>query len=94
MAAVKPVEQILHEEVIAGQAARQLLENPLLQEAFRSVEEVITSQIKRSGLNETALHSHLAIALQMLDAIQQAIVQYAETGSMAETTLAELENSK
>jgi len=55
---------------------------------------VIVDQIKRSGLLDQALHSHLSIALQMLDAVKQALVQYVETGSAAETLLAEIGESK
>lgn len=89
-----PVEKTIDEQISDGREARELLGNRILREAFQSVEDVIVSQIKRSGLNEVSLHSHLSIALQMLDAVEQAIVQYVETGNAAETLLAEIGETK
>jgi hypothetical protein len=84
----------LAQQILDGQEARQLLENPRLNEAFDAVENLIVDQIKRSGITDQSLHIHLSIALQMLDAVKQAIVQFVETGNAAETLLAELGESQ
>jgi hypothetical protein len=91
---VAPVDKTPAEQVQDAREARELLENRILREAFQTVEDVIVSQIKRSGLTDDSLHSHLSIALQMLDAVEQAIVQYVETGNAAETLLAEIGETK
>jgi hypothetical protein len=46
--------------------------------------------MRRTSLIDTTLHSHLVVALQMLDAVQQALHGYVETGSMADLELANL----
>ncbi len=59
------------QEVIRGDAAKQLLDNPLLKEAFASVEKNIIRAIGDSAMGDEKTHNRLAIALQLLQQIEK-----------------------
>lgn len=72
------------EEVTQGEAAKQLLDNPLLKAAFDEVEKNLVRTIKASPLGDEKTHNRLAIALQLLQQIEKAITIHIETGKMAQ----------
>jgi hypothetical protein len=80
----------LHDEARLGSQAKELLENPLFDEAFQSVEDIILQQQRSIDLGDTAQHSQLVLAYQLLHLVKRALVQFVETGSLAESQLAEL----
>lgn len=77
----------LREEAIKGQEAKQLLENPIFQEAIKAVESGIVNSIRTSALGDESTHHRLAIALQLHAQIVRHIEQVVQTGHMAEMQL-------
>jgi len=71
------------EEIARGEAAKQLLDNPLLKEAFESVRSGIVRAMENSPMGDEKTHNRLAIALQVLAQVKKAISIHIETGTMA-----------
>lgn len=78
-----------HEEVIRGEAAKQLLANPLLKDAFESVQKNIILAIADSAMGDEKTHNRLAIALQLLKQIEKSITIHIETGKLAQIQIDE-----
>jgi len=78
-----------HNEVIRGEAAKQLLDNPLLQEAFIAVEANLVKALTDSPMGDEKTHNRLAIALQLLKQIEKSITLHIETGKMAQIQVEE-----
>ncbi len=51
---------------IRSKDAKQLLNNPLLQDAFANVRESLVQQIEECPLDETVLNNQLMLCLQLL----------------------------
>jgi hypothetical protein len=73
-----------HQEVIRGEAAKLLLDNPLLKEAFEAVQKNIIRAIGDSAMGDEKTHNRLAIALQLLQQIEKSINIHIETGKLAQ----------
>ena len=61
------------EEVVRGEAAKLLMENPLLKDAFEAVEKNIIRAFTESAMGDEKTHNRLAIALQLLRQIEKSI---------------------
>ena len=76
-----------HDEVIRGNDARQLLENPLYKESFKTVRENLVGMLSRSALGDAETHHRIAIAVQVLDQLEKSLLDVVKTGQMAEIQL-------
>ena len=71
-----------HEEMIRGEEAERLLDNPLFIESIDKVRQGIISSMEQSALGDESTHNRLVIALQLLNKIEKNIKEVAETGKM------------
>ena len=71
-----------HEEMIRGEEAERLLNNPLFIESIKKVKDGIVSSMEQSALGDESTHNRLVIALQLLNKIEKNIKEVAETGKM------------
>ena len=71
-----------HEEMIRGEEAERLLDNPLFIESIDKVRNGIISSMEQSALGDESTHNRLVIALQLLNKIEKNIKEVAETGKM------------
>ena len=71
-----------HEEMIRGEEAERLLNNPIFIESFKKVKDGIVSSMEQSALGDESTHNRLVIALQLLNKIERNIKEVAETGKM------------
>lgn len=71
------------EEIAMGEAAKRLLEDPILKAAFDDVHSGIVRAIESSPMGDERTHNRLAIALQVLSQVKKAIHSHVETGTMA-----------
>lgn len=68
-----------------GQAARELLNNPLLREALDAVRADLNSQIATVSLTDIPAHTRLVTAVQVTRAVERHLVGLIELGeAMAE----------
>ncbi len=71
-----------HEEMIRGEEAERLLNNPIFIESIDKVRDGIVSSMEQSALGDESTHNRLVIALQLLNKIEKNIKEVAETGKM------------
>lgn len=76
-------------EVRRGEEARQLLEHPLLVEAFESIEKEVTEQWQNSPARDVEGREKLWLTLKLLHRLKGQLTQVVETGKVAEATLAQ-----
>lgn len=75
------------EEVIRSEKARQLLEEPLLKEAFSILESAFINGIQTSAMKDHDLREKLCQMLICLKSVKQHLLTAIETGKLAEETL-------
>lgn len=66
-----------------GQAARELLENSLLNEAIISIQHDLLRQMEAVKLDDVAAHTRLIIALQVNNAVQRSLWSRIQDGQGA-----------
>ena len=76
-------------QIQQGQRAKQLLDDPLLKEAFEYLSEQYKSEIFNTSYNDHDQRQVLWMAYNMLDKIKGHLVSVMETGKLASS---ELEN--
>jgi len=79
----------LDKQIQQGQKAKQLLNDPLLKEAFEYLAEQYKSEIFNTRYNDHDQRQVLWMAYNMLDKIKGHLVSVMETGKLASS---ELEN--
>lgn len=79
----------LDKQIQQGQRANQLLNDPLLKEAFEYLAEQYKSEIFNTNYNDHDQRQVLWMAYNMLDKIKGHLVSVMETGKLASS---ELEN--
>lgn len=79
----------LDEEIKRGGDARRLLENPIFQDAMKSVKESIVGAMAKSAMGDDKTHNRLVIALQLLNQIEAQIKNVMQTGKLAEIQTSE-----
>lgn len=79
----------LDKQIQQGQKAKQLLNDPLLKEAFEYLAEQYKSEIFNTNYNDHDQRQVLWMAYNMLDKIKGHLVSVMETGKLASS---ELEN--
>ena len=79
----------IEKQIQQGQKAKQLLDDPLLKEAFEYLTEQYKSEIFNTSYNDHDQRQVLWMAYNMLDKINGHLVSVMETGKLASS---ELEN--
>ena len=79
----------MNDEIVRGEEARILLENPLLVEAFDSVRKGLISWMNQSAMGDEQTHNRLVIALQLLNQIEKQLKDHVATGKLAEIQVKE-----
>ena len=72
------------EEVRRAEDARQLLDNPLFQEAFASIRKELIEHLLNTRVAEEVERDRLYITIKALDLVEQHIKSVFETGKLAE----------
>lgn len=72
------------ERIRRGQEAQQLLENPLLVQAFDTIERNLMTQLRTVPLTDKALEREMVRTLQVLHKVKEQIEQVVVTGRIAE----------
>ena len=79
-------------QVERGNSAKELLENPILNEAFEDVENYLKTSWGITKDRETHIREDIWRSLQLLENIRQHIKSVAENGKAANKELLELNN--
>ena len=74
--------------------AKQLLENPMLQEAFTAVEKHLSDAELMCDPDNAAKALRIVISKQLLAAIKREITRVIQDGSVAEVQMQEIETKK
>jgi hypothetical protein len=79
---------------IRGNDARQLLENPLLKEAFAAVGAYIDGQALSCDPDNATRAQRIVITKQLLAAVKREIVRVMEDGVVAEIQIEDIEKKR
>lgn len=74
------------ERIRRGHEAQQLLEHPLLAEAFSGIEQALLTQLRTVPLTDKGLEREIVRTLQVLGKVRNHIEQHVVTGRLAEQT--------
>jgi hypothetical protein len=77
-----------------GEEARRLLEEPLVVEAFATVEAGLRRQWEASSEGETEARERSWLMLKLLRRVRALLTEAMETGRLAETQLAAIEAAR
>lgn len=80
----------LEQESHRGEQARRLLEDPLLQEAFATVDAALRNAWAATGDDATAEREQLWLMLKLLGRVHGHLADVLNTGKLAATQLAEV----
>lgn len=75
------------EEIKRGREAKQLLEHPLIVEAFAKIEQEVITSWQTSPARDTEAREQLYLMQALLRKVQQHLVSVAETGMLAAATV-------
>jgi ABC-type thiamine transport system ATPase subunit len=67
--------------------AQQLLDNPVLQEAFQSLDTDLMNQLQHVKLDDKDGHTRLVMALQINNAVRRQLWQLIQDGAIATESL-------
>jgi len=84
----------LEQESRRGEQARRLLEDPLLQEAFATVDVALRNAWVATTDDATTERERLWIMLKLLGRLRSHLSEVLETGKLADRQLAETSNSR
>lgn len=76
-------------EIARGERAQQVLREPLLQEAFETIEKELTEQWQTSPVRDVEGREKLYLTLLCLRKVQRHLESVVETGKVAQATLAQ-----
>lgn len=79
---------------IKGREAKQLLENPLLKEAFAAVDRYIDDQAFSCSPDDAVRAQRIIVSKQLLQAVKREIIRKIEDGEVAEIQIAEIEKQR
>lgn len=82
----------LEQESRRGEQARRLLEDPLLQEAFATVEGALRDAWAATGDDATAERERLWLMLKLLGRVRTSLSEAMETGKLADGQLSDVPN--
>lgn len=79
------------EEITRGRQAKELMEHPLLAEAFSTIEQGLIESLADMPLTAKELEREAVRSLQLLRKLKRAINEVAETGRLAEFSVKQRE---
>ena len=71
------------EEIRRGMRAEELMQDPLLIEAFSEIENGVISAMKRVAIGDEKAHRELIYMLQVIGSVKNHFQQVIQTGKMA-----------
>lgn len=77
------------EQVLRGEEARQLLEHPLLVEAFQTIEQEVTQAWQNSPARDVEGRENLWLQRKLLQKLRGQLEEVMETGKVAKASLAQ-----
>jgi len=83
------MRQQLEQERIDGEAARQLLNNPIFKRLWQEAEQDILAQMQAVEMRDTDMHTKLIFALKIFHQMKRHVERTLETGEMATLQLNE-----
>ena len=90
----KTREELFHEDVHRGKAAKDLLDNPLLTEAFTAIREQLQAEWLASPARDAEGREKLWLMTAMLKKLETHITQHIQTGENAATLIKEDEKKR
>jgi len=84
----------LQKEINRGRDAAQLLENPLLVDAFASIRKDLQGNWMAAPVRDAEGRERIWLMTKMLERLEGAIRMHVETGKMAARQLTDLEEKK
>lgn len=84
----------LEQSVIDGGKARDLLENPLVKNAFSRVSEYLEKQALACNPDDAAMTQRVVVSKQIFQAIKREIERVIEDGEIARIRIEEIEAKK
>jgi hypothetical protein len=67
---------------VRAERAKQILDDPLVKEAFESVEAAIILAMKRSEVGDTSTHHNLTLSLQLLEQVHRQFTKWIIDGKV------------
>lgn len=74
----------LDQELRKGRDADRVLNDPLFQEAFHSLEASLIDKMRRVAMGDRDTQHELVLSLQLLGSLKRYFTELLETGKMAE----------
>jgi hypothetical protein len=78
---------MIEKEIEQGRQAKELLENPLLNECFNALEKELSDQWKSSSVEDQDAREKLYLMYKMQERLKLHIKTFIDTGKMAEAIL-------
>jgi hypothetical protein len=82
----------LNQELSQANKAKQLFDNPLLQESFQKLRELYSNSLLNTGANENETREKLWLAYQMVGKVEQNLIEMIDTGKLASKQLEDFRN--
>ena len=83
----------LQEEVSQSNKAKQLFENPLLQESFDKLKKAYQDSLFRTGVKEQETREMLWLAYNIVGKVEQNLKEVIDTGKLASKQLEDFRKS-
>ena len=77
----------LNQELSQANKAKQLFDNPLLQESFQKLRELYSNSLLNTGANETDTREKLWLAYNIVGKVEQHLQEILDTGKLASKQL-------
>jgi hypothetical protein len=82
----------LNQELSQANKAKQLFDNPLLQESFDKLRELYSNSLLNTGASENETREKLWLAYQMVGKVEQNLIEMIDTGKLASKQLEDFRN--
>ena len=82
----------LQQELNQANKAKQLFDNPLLQESFQKLRELYSNSLLNTGASENETREKLWLAYQMVGKVEQNLIEMIDTGKLASKQLEDFRN--
>ncbi len=83
----KDQESKLQQEVSQANKAKELFNNPLLQESFEKLKKLYSNSLFNTGAKETETREKLWLAYNVVGKVEQNLLEMIDTGKLAEKQL-------
>jgi len=70
--------------LVRAERSKQILDDPLVREAFAGVEAGLVSAMKQSAVNDETTHHHLVLSLQALGSVRREFEKWIAGGQVEE----------